>query len=262
MELLKKLKPFILSKHFLRHTGYIILTYVVIISFLLIYLSSYTNHGNKVNVPNLIGVSANNARVQLEELDLELELLDSIYKPKLKPGTIIAQDPLPTSKSNVFVKEGRIIRVQVSKKYQLVEMPSLIDKSQRFAESVLKNRGLKCKISYKPTNESNGAVLNQKFKGVEIKEGRKIPIGSVITLIVGRNEGGSPVEIPNLVGLTISEAQGRLYGTSLNFMITSCDGCGNGLDSSSAVILSQSPEYMEGVLSSPGTTVTVSASKK
>lgn len=260
MELLKKIKQFVLTKHFLRHSGFIALTYVVIIGITLFYLDAYTNHGEKIRVPKLIGLQSSKAQVILEDLDLQMELLDSVYKPNLPAGTIVAQDPLPTSKSTVSVKEGRIIRVQVSKKYQLVEMPSLIDKSQRFAENVLKNRGLKFRIEYKPTNESNGAVLKQLRNGKVVKEGVKIPIGSVITIVVGRNEGGEPVEVPNLIGFTISEARGRLTGTSLNFLLGGCEGCTSSQDSSSAVIISQSPEYMEGTLSSPGTTVTVTAS--
>ena len=159
------------------------------------------------------------------------------------------------------MKSGRIIRVRVSKRTRLVEMPSLIDKSQRFAESVLKNRGLKFRVQYVPTSEANGAVLKQLYKGTEIKEGTRIPIGSVITIVVGENESGQPTEVMDLVNSTISEARGRLQGTSLNFQIGSCDGCVTGEDSTSAIIYSQSPEYLEGVMLPAGTTIMVNASK-
>lgn len=258
MEFLQKLRSFIWSKHFLKHTGLIVLAYIVIVGGTMLILDSYTNHGQKISVPSLTGMKADVARTRLEELDLKMELLDSVYRPDLPVGTIVSQDPAPTAKSTVSVKEGRIIRVQVSKKTRLVEMPSLIDKSQRFAESVLKNRGLKYRVQYKQTSEANGAVLKQLYKGMEIREGKRIPIGSTITIIVGRNEGGEPVLLPDLNNLTISEARGRLTG-SLSLFIATCDGCMNGQDSSAARVISQSPEYLEGVMVPAGTTITIQA---
>ena len=261
MELWQKIKAFVWSKHFLKHSGYILITYIVIVGGTILYLDAFTNHGEKIKLPNLVGMPSVKAQAALEELDLKMELLDSVYRPDLPAGTILEQDPLPTSKSLVYVKSGRIIRVRVSKRTRLVEMPSLIDKSQRFAESVLKNRGLKFRVQYVPTSEANGAVLKQLYKGTEIKEGTRIPIGSVITIVVGENESGQPTEVMDLVNSTISEARGRLQGTSLNFQIGSCDGCVTGEDSTSAIIYSQSPEYLEGVMLPAGTTIMVNASK-
>ncbi len=257
----KKIKNFIWSKHFLKHSAYIFGSYVLIITILVFYLDSYTNNGEKIEVPNLTGLNANKAKLNLETLELKMELLDSVYRPDLPSGTIVSQDPQATSKSTVFVKSGRIIRVQVSKKSRMIEMPNLIDRSERFAESVLENRGLKYKKVYIPTNEANGAVLKQMYKGKVIKEGVRIPVGSVITLTVGQNDASQPVELPNLVGLTISEAKGRLGSSSLSLLIGGCEGCTNAEDSTSAIILSQSPEFLEGVMAPAGTTITISAGK-
>lgn len=257
----KKFRSFVWSKHFLKHSAYILGIYIVVIFILVQYLDYYTNNGEKIAVPNLTGLNANKAKLKLEELDLKIELLDSVYRPDLPTGTIISQDPQPTSKSTVYVKSGRIIRVQVSKKNRMIEMPGLIDRSERFAESVLKNRGLKYTKQYVPTNEANGAVLKQLYKGKAIKEGQRLPVGSVITLIIGQNDASEPVEIPDLVGMTISAAKGRLGGTSLSLLIGSCEGCLTAEDSTSATIHSQSPEYMEGVTAPAGTTITVSAGK-
>lgn len=261
MERWQKIKAFVWSKHFLKQSGYILLTYIVVVGGTILYLDAYTNHGEKIKLPNLVGLQSSKAQVILEELDLKMELLDSVYRPDLPTGTILEQDPLPSAKSQVHVKSGRIIRVRVSKRTKFVEMPYLVDRSQRFSESVLKNRGLKYRIQYVPTSEADGAVLKQLFKGVPIKEGTKLPAGSVITLVVGQNDAGEPVELMDLVSLTISEARGRLQGTSLNFQVASCDGCATAEDSTSAIIYSQSPEYLEGVTLPAGTTIMVNASK-
>jgi beta-lactam-binding protein with PASTA domain len=261
MEFLTKLKNFIFTKHFLKHFGLLILAYFVIVGGTIFYLDSRTNHGQKIAVPSLVGKNARSIKALIEENDLTYEVLDSIYAPNQPEGTILSQDPRPTDSTNVFVKEGRIIRIRVSKRSRLVEMPSLIDKSQRFAESVLKNRGLKYSISFETTRESDGAVLNQRYKGREIKEGSRIPIGSIISLTVGRNQGGEAMQVPDLFGLTINEAKARLSGMSSLSLFPVYSGCNTTEDSLSARITSQTPEYIEGVLSPAGTTITVFAEK-
>ena len=163
--------------------------------------------------------------------------------------------------SQVYVKESRIIRFRVSKKSRLVEMPSLVDKSQRFAESILENRGLKCIIQFKETNEANGAVLEQRYKGKGVKEGARIPIGSTIVLIVGKNGQGEPVDIPNLYGLTIFEAKDRLATLGSFGFLPVCEGCVTYEDSLASRIESQSPEYIEGIQIPAGSTITVYATK-
>jgi eukaryotic-like serine/threonine-protein kinase len=140
-------------------------------------------------------------------------------------------------------------------------MPSLIDKSERFAISVLKNRGLKYSITYKPSSEANGAILGQKLKGKDIKEGSKIPIGSIIQLIVGKNEAGEPIQIPNLIGLTISEVNGRLSAMRQVSIFASYLNCSNATDSMAARVFIQSPEFMEGKLSPSNSTITIQLDK-
>jgi hypothetical protein len=260
MQLLKKIKAFVLTKHFLKHTGLIILTYVLVVGLVALYLNLSTNHNEKIEVPKVVGLKAEKANELLTALDLKMELLDSVYRPDLPVGTIVSQDPEATKLSQVFVKSGRIIRVQVSKKNRLVEMPGLVDRSERFAQSVLKNRGLKYRITYVPTSESDGAVLKQLYKGKEIKEGTRISVGETITLVVGENNSAEPVELIDLNGITISDAKARLSNVTILF--SACDGCLTSADSSSATIYSQSPEYIEGATVQSGSTVFVSARKE
>ncbi|MBL4861960.1 MAG: PASTA domain-containing protein, partial [Crocinitomicaceae bacterium] len=181
--------------------------------------------------------------------------------PSKVSGTILEQDPQPTKFSEISVKEGRTIKIRVSKRTELVEMPDLVDKSQRFAEGVLRNRNFKYTLEYKPSREAHGAVLDQLYKGKSIVQGTRIPIGSRIKLIVGRNETGVPLELPNLYGLTIVEAKQRV-GNMLNMeFLLSCPDCLTTSDSLVARVHSQSPEYEEGAVVASGGSITVVASK-
>jgi hypothetical protein len=234
--------PFVRTKLFWKHFGLVILFYLVVVFGTILYLDFATNHGQKIRVPNFVGMSGEAAKNKIEELDLTYQILDSIYDPTLPEGTVIEQLVEPTSLSWVYVKSGRIIGLRLSKRTQLVEMPSLVHKQVQFAQSILEQRGLRFIIQYQATSEANGSVLDQRYKGRRIQEGERLPIGAVVTLIVGQNDEGEPIPLPNLIGLTMSEAQfifDTLGVSSFSFI---CPDCLNGQDSSAARIFSQSPE--------------------
>ena len=244
-EILKNIIAFVFTKHFLKHLGLIMLFYVSVVLIMMVYLYFYTNHGEKIEVPNFVGMNSEKAKVVIEDLGLEFQIMDSIYDPKLPEGTVKEQSPKSTDFTLLFVKSGRTISLRVSKKTDLIAMPSLIFKQIRFAENILKSRGLRYIIKYRPTSEANGAVLEQLFKGRNVKGGSKIPIGSLITLIVGQNDIGEPIEIPDFYGQSMSEAQYIMdtLGVSYTFI---CEDCITTEDSLAARIDSQSPEYLEG----------------
>jgi hypothetical protein len=82
MEFLKRIKSFILTKHFLKQFGLMLLAYLLVVGGTVFYLDSYTNHGQQIVVPNLVGKNIAEIGSQLENLDLNYEILDSIYDPK------------------------------------------------------------------------------------------------------------------------------------------------------------------------------------
>jgi beta-lactam-binding protein with PASTA domain len=262
MELLTKLKNFIFSKQFLKHLGLVVLVYFIVVGGTILYLNSMTNHGQKIKVPSLVGKNINSIKSTVEELGLTYEVLDSIYNPNKPEGTILNQDPRPTDSTDVYVKEGRVIKVRVSKRTRMVEMPGLISRGEQFGLSVLKNRGLKYTITYVSTTESNGAILNQQFKGKVIKEGTRLPIGSTILLTIGKNSGGDPIQIPDLYGLTINELKERLIGLGSVTLNINCPECMTAADSAVVRVNSQNPEYLEGQLSPAGSTISVQMKKE
>lgn len=261
METLKKLGNYVWSRNFAFHFGLIIVIYVVGIYALRGCLSFSTDHGDKIEVPNLIGKNQNNLTNLLEESGLEYEVLDSIYDPSKVEGTVLAQDPEATSISKVHVKATHVVKVRVSKRTQLVEVPEMVDKSQRFATTVLKSRGFRFRLEYKPSMEAHGAVIDQRYKNKSVKAGTRLPIGSTIVLVVGRDEAGIPQDLPDLFGLTIEEARARVAGMSNMSFQAICPGCITKSDSMATRVETQSPEFTEGSIISSGTTITVYATK-
>ena len=231
-------------KLILINLGLGILFYFIVIFSTIKYLDVYSNHGEEIAVPNLVGKKSSVAKMQLEEMGLSYEILDSIYDPSLPNGIVKQQMIEPTSISKVKVKENRIIGLRLSKKTELTEMPDLVFKHVDFAQGILENRGFSSRIQYKPTKEANGSVLDQKYNGKSITKGTRIPIGSEITLIVGQNEVGVLVDLPNVVGMNYQDALSLLGSKGLESISTICNDCETLQDTLSAVVFGQSPEYI------------------
>lgn len=261
MELLKKIGNYFWSKNFAINFGLIVLIWVIGIFVLRSCLDSSTSHGEKIEVPNLIGKNQNNLKSLLAKSGLEYEVLDSIYDPSKVEGTVLAQDPEASKLTDVYVKSSHVVKVRVSKRTQLVEMPELIDKSQRFGTSVLKSRGFRYKLEYKPSMEAHGAILEQLYKNKPVKSGTRLPIGSTIKLVVGRGEAGVPQDLPNLFGLTIEEAKARVASMNNMSFQSVCEGCVTKEDSLAARVETQSPDYSEDARVASGTTISVYATK-
>jgi len=258
----QKIKAFFLSKHFLKHIGLIAIFYLVVVILTMLYLKISTNHGEKIAVPNLTGMSSAQAKAKIESLGLEYEILDSVYNPKLPEGTVVEQLVEPTAISLVHVKSGRVIGLRLSKKSELVEMPNLIYKQIQLAESILEQRSLRFIIRYRPSKEENGSVLEQLYNGRRIKEGDRVPRGGTIVLIVGQNDLGEPLPLPNLIGLGMMEAKMILDTTGFASYSFVCPDCLTKEDSLLAKIYSQSPEYIEGKTVVKSTQFTISMQKK
>ena len=88
----------------------------------LLFLDSWTNHGDDATVPQVKGMSYQQATLVLAENDLTVEISDSIYDRFAKPGTIIESWP----RAGAVVKRGRQVYVTVtafSPKEVKVEIP-------------------------------------------------------------------------------------------------------------------------------------------
>lgn len=258
MSRFKNIKEFIKTKHFVKQIGLVILTYLLIVGGTLLYLDIRTHHGEKIAVPNLIGKHIDNIEDLLDDSGLDHILIDSIYRPELPAGTIVKQIPEATSRTKVFVKSSRVLEISLSKKVRLVVVPDLVHKSKRYAESILKNRGLKFRLKYTISPNDIDAIISQRFNGRKALEGLKVPFGSVIDLVVGKASKDEPFQVPDLYGMTLAEADSVVYELpSVTLIIGECLGCKTKKDSLSARISGQTPEYFEGNTRPPGSDVVI-----
>jgi len=199
------------------------------------WLSSYTHHGENIPVPDLRGQKIGKLDGLLSTHDFHYTIVDSLYDSEKPPGTVLDQDPAAFSK----VKEGRMIYLTINATTPPdVKMPDLVDVSFRQAEAILQSYGLVTgEIIYRPDLAKN-AVLEQRYRDRRIKAGTLIPKGSPIDLVLGDGLGENAISIPDLTGLTLSEAKTVLSQVSLSLGTVNYDTN----DKANAHIYKQNPE--------------------
>jgi beta-lactam-binding protein with PASTA domain len=161
------------------------LAFVGFLILAMIFTSWFTRHGEKVKVPNVVGMSAEKGFTVLDDQNLELVIIDSVYKEDLKPMTIVEQDPVP----DMNVKPGRYIYVVINTGVKpKVKMPLLTNGSANLALVLIKNSGLKLgRIDSVSSSFGSGLVIRQKFKGKDIPANTMIEKGSIIDISVSKS---------------------------------------------------------------------------
>jgi beta-lactam-binding protein with PASTA domain len=227
---------FLMSRTFLKNV--LIFCIVFIAGFFSVsgFLNFYTHHGQNIAVPNLKGLKLTSLKSILIQHHFSYKVVDSLYDSERPPGTILDQDPAAESK----VKEGRTIYLTINSVLPPdVKMPDLVDVSFRQAEAILQSYGLVAgDVTYR-TDLAKNAVLEQRYKNTIIKPGRMIPKGSQIDLVLGDGMATMEVSIPDLTGLTRSEAWSVLKRASLTVGSITYDE--NVKDTLNAKIYSQRP---------------------
>lgn len=201
-------------KDVLIHLGIVLtLGVTILVVFFYMYLPSVTNHGETITVPDLEGIHIDEIDEFLTKRNLRYEVLtDSGYTDEYEPLTILKQYPNPGSK----VKESRKVFLTLNAlNPPKVKMPDLVDGSVKNAQLVLESYGLqRGNIEYVPDLAQN-AVLEQKYNGEEIEPGTYIPKGSQVDLVVGDGLGNTVMEVPDVKGMDLEEAEFIIVGSGL-----------------------------------------------
>lgn len=218
---------------------------LLVVTFFYMYLPLTTNHGESITVPDLEGLTLQQAESFLDERELRYIVTDSSYNPKLPPLAVISQDPAKNAK----VKVNRRIHLVINAtRPPMEQVPNIIDNSLKQAEQLLENYGFKKgDIKYVPDIAGN-VVLRLFYSGKEItkkqmEEGFLLPKGSKIDLEVGDGLGNATFDLPNLVGKPLAEVQFLLRGMGLdagNIIYEAANGRELG------IIIRQKPAYEPG----------------
>lgn len=232
---MNKIWTYLKSKDFLKNFLGAIGTVVAVVLIVFFSLRYYTNHGDGIPVPALVGKPVEQAISTLEDQGFQYKI-DSVYIMDKAPGTVTVQDP----DAGTSVKPGRMIYLTiVTRRAPNVSLPDLTDKTYLEAAALLGNDGLKVGDTIYRADIARDHVLQATFGGQVLKPGDKIPKGSRVDLVLGDGQGASEVDIPQLVNLDLDEARFALKNSGLTMGDITYQGAIT--DSANLVIVSQTP---------------------
>jgi eukaryotic-like serine/threonine-protein kinase len=108
-----------------------------------------------VEVPDVIDALEDDARDQLEDVGFEVNVVQ-VFSDKPN-GQVVAQDPRGGAEAN----EGSIVRINVSKGSDQVEVPDVVGLDQADAREQLGNLGLGTNVVEVPSSQEAGTVVAQ-----------------------------------------------------------------------------------------------------
>ncbi|PZG18777.1 serine/threonine-protein kinase, partial [Micromonospora craterilacus] len=150
-------------------------------------------------VPQVTGLSQQDAYARIQEAGLQPALGDPEFTSDCKKNTVTNQTPAAAER----VAPNSTVTVRVCGGKPTVKIPpGLVGGTREFAEARLKELNLKVKVDDKDNAATAGTVLDMSPPSGEV-----VAENSEVTLVVSK---GNVVRVPNVVSLTEAEAKREL----------------------------------------------------
>ena len=201
----------------------------------------------EVQLPNVVGLSQEEAKQKVEEAKLKFEVSSEEYNTEVEKGHVISQNPTYTEKYNV--KEGSEIKVVISKGTEKTKVPKVAGMKEDEAIQTLEDAKLKAEVVEETSKKvEEGYVISQ-----ETEANSEANAGDTVKIHV--STGTEKSTVPYIVGKKQDEAKKELEDAGLTVTITNAE------DSSkeTGVVLKQSLDSGKIVDKGSAITITVNS---
>ena len=183
-------------------TFLLIFVLTLIITYNVVSIISNANRVKDVYIPNLVGMTSEQAKQTVEDLNVVYEVSGEEFSTEYEAGEVISQDPKYIE--NYRIKEKSTIRVVISKGTEKTTVPSALEgKTFEEVETKLKEANLVAeKVEEKSTRVEEGMTIR-----VEPDEGTEVNAGETVKVVVSIGTGIPKVTVDNVVGKTEEEAK-------------------------------------------------------
>ena len=176
---------------------------------LITYFSLRLTTVKDVQIPNLVGLSIEEAKKNVEDAKLKFVEQDSEYSPDVPEGYVIRQDPAYID--NFKIKEKTEIKVVVSKGQELTIVPKVIGMTKEEAIQALEEAHLLAEVVEETSKTvEEGYVVSQ-----ETKENTQVNAGETVKIHVSTGTGIEQVSMPYVIGKTEAEARKEIENAKL-----------------------------------------------
>ena len=185
-----------------------IILVVIILGSIGFFLGGGKGKNNEVEVPNIVGKLFDDAKQEIQELELKLEV-KATEKSDKPENTILETDP----KAGVKINKGDTINVIVSAGEEQVNMPNFIGKEKASIEQYFKSNNF---TNYTITEEYSDDVEIGYLISQKPSAGTKVSKNTEIIVVVSKGPETKLVDIVDVKGKTLDEAKELLKGLNIN----------------------------------------------
>lgn len=170
-------------------------------------MPEYTRHEEGVSVPDVTRISYDEAVQKLEASGLRYELATRRAQSTYPANYVLDQDPKPLK----IVKPNRKVYLTINSETRpKAVVPNVTNMSLRNATIQIENSGLMLGTITYESNRFRNTVLRQ-----SLAPGDTVAKGIAINLIVSDGLGDKIVQVPDVTGLLLPEAQQALRSVGL-----------------------------------------------
>ena len=246
---------FFQSRSFRRHLLAIAVIWFVVVGSAWIYLNAYSRRGEVLELPDLRGMTLDEATAVLEAAGLQAIHLDSVYNRKGRPFEVVEQLPAAAS----AIKPDRQVYLTTYRSLPPNELLGVEEgMDARVARIRLENKG----FEIEEVGEANIALVGRVVR-VESARRRvlqpdaRLPRGTKVRLVVGRTTN-ERVPMPNLVGLSLDSVRAQLIRGRLSLgLVEYSESCEDENDSMDARVIDQHLPPTEEAVVPAGTEIDV-----
>ncbi len=185
--------------------GILLFVVTILVTYLVLQLTSVKD----VQIPNLVGMSQEEAKKTAEEAKLKYTELEPQYSPDVPAGYVISQDP--TYIDNFKIKEKTEIKVVISKGQELTTVPKVVGMKKEEAISTLEESNLVAEVIEETSKTvEEGYVVSQ-----ETKENTEVNAGETVKIHVSIGTGIEQVSMPYVIGKTEADARKEIEAAKL-----------------------------------------------
>lgn len=166
-------------------------------------MPSYVRLGHEIELPDVVEMSAENAKNTLDNHGFHGVITDSVFDANYDIGMVVEQMPPAFS----TVKRGRHVYLTVSIGEKPIIMPNLFYISPRDAELTLQSYNLKMGSKHYEYDDSSpeGVVIAQSYP-----QGQKVKRDTKINITISLGPFPERRTVPQLVGKSLGEAISQL----------------------------------------------------
>lgn len=152
-----------------------------------------------VEVPELVGLTSDEARSSLDEAGLAFRLGSEVPHPDAPRGAVLAQSPLPGQ----YSRPGAPVTVTLSLGPERRVVPDLRGLSGRQGRIVLEGLGFEV-----ATDSTGSRVERGRVVGTRPPAGEELDLPARVTVVL--SHGPEVVEVPDLSGVHVEDVRQRL----------------------------------------------------